>query len=240
MRKKSTQLEFINKAQKIHQNFYTYENSIYVNALTKLIITCKIHGDFLQTPGDHVYGRGCAKCKAEKRSCKWDDIYQLFRTKHKDYYSYDESTYTRNSTKMRIICPVHGEFWQKPELHKNGSGCTLCTASGGPGKYCETVFSRRPDLKLKNGFLYFVELNDTDGTKFYKVGITVSMKARFYKFIEKNNGRICWIKEDTLYNCFLKEQSLLDKYKDISYTPSNLTVGGKHECFSKELYIDDI
>jgi hypothetical protein len=240
MSKKATLSEFIVKAENIHKKFYTYENAVYVDALTKLSITCKEHGEFWQTPGDHVYGHGCPQCKAFKRSCKWTDIILLFQEKHNGYYSYDETTYIRNSIKMRIICPVHGEFWQKPELHKNGSGCKLCTASGGPGKYCETIFNRNPELKLKNGYLYFIELHDADGSKFYKIGITVSMKNRFYKFIEKNNGKICWINEDTLYNCFLKEQYVLKKYKHVSYIPSSLKIGGKHECFSKELYTDDI
>lgn len=55
---------FINKANKKHNFKYTYENASYVNAHTKLLITCQKHGDFLQTPNDHLSGCGCPECKS--------------------------------------------------------------------------------------------------------------------------------------------------------------------------------
>lgn len=136
---------------------------------------------------------------------------------------------------MKMICPMHGEFWQKPELHKNGSGCKICTASGGPGKYCETVFARNPDLKNKHGTLYHIKLVDSNKVEYYKIGITTSLRKRFYNYIKASNGEIVWTYEDTLYNCFLKEQKLLESNKEFKYIPLDLKVGGKHECFTKEI-----
>lgn len=238
MSKKLTKEEFVHRAISVHKYKYSYQNVEYVKMLEKVCITCSIHGDFWQTPADHLWNHGCPKCKADKRSFSWTEMFDQFPEKNKNYYTYDESTYKRNSVKMKIICPKHGEFWQKPELHKNGAGCKICTASGGPGKYCETIFNRNPALKEKSGFLYFVELFDTDGTKFYKIGITTSMRTRFYNFIKNNNGRICWVKEDNLYSCFLLEQKLLHENKDFLYHPTNLTIGGKTECMSKEITND--
>ena len=34
--------------------------------------------------------------------------------------------YINNSTKVRIICPIHGEFKQSPGKHKSGQGCSKC------------------------------------------------------------------------------------------------------------------
>lgn len=34
---------------KLHSNKYSYENLIYKNSLEKVIITCKVHGDFIQS-----------------------------------------------------------------------------------------------------------------------------------------------------------------------------------------------
>jgi hypothetical protein len=42
--------DFIQKANAIHNNKYTYDNCVYVNARTNIIITCSIHGDFTQLP----------------------------------------------------------------------------------------------------------------------------------------------------------------------------------------------
>lgn len=36
---------------------------------------------------------------------------------HNTCYIYDKETYIDTHTKMRIICPKHGEFWQTPKSH---------------------------------------------------------------------------------------------------------------------------
>ena len=54
---------FIKEANLIHDNFYDYTKVEYINALTKVTIICPIHGDFLQTPNDHLQGKGCPVCK---------------------------------------------------------------------------------------------------------------------------------------------------------------------------------
>ena len=238
MSKKLTKEEFVQRAIDVHKDRYSYQNVEYVKMLQKICITCKVHGDFWQTPADHLWNHGCPKCKADKRSFSWVEMFNQFPDKNKNYYTYDETTYKRNSVKMKMVCPKHGEFWQKPELHKNGAGCKICTASGGPGKYCETIFNRKPELKQKPGFLYYIELLDADNTKFYKIGITTSMKNRFYNFIENNHGKVLWIRKDTLYNCFLLEQKILQENTNFLYRPMNLDIGGKTECLTKEI-IDD-
>lgn len=56
---------FIIKANKIHNNQYLYNKSKYINAKTYIIVTCKKHGDFQQTPSNHLSGFGCTKCGYE-------------------------------------------------------------------------------------------------------------------------------------------------------------------------------
>lgn len=60
--------EFVEKSNIVHFFKYTYEFSIYLNAKTKLIITCPNHGNFKQTPDNHLSGKGCSKCAYEKTS----------------------------------------------------------------------------------------------------------------------------------------------------------------------------
>lgn len=45
---------------------------------------------------------------------------------HGDKYDYSKVEYINNSTKVCIICPEHGEFWQVPNSHLNGNGCSEC------------------------------------------------------------------------------------------------------------------
>ena len=51
--KKLTTEEYVSECKKIHNNKYSYDKTIYVNKRSKIIITCPIHGDFIQTAGKH-------------------------------------------------------------------------------------------------------------------------------------------------------------------------------------------
>jgi very-short-patch-repair endonuclease len=57
---------FIEKANKIHNNFYSYDNVDYKTNKTKVIIICPKHGDFIQIPNDHLNGAGCPICKKSR------------------------------------------------------------------------------------------------------------------------------------------------------------------------------
>ena len=59
-------LIFIEKANKIHNDTYNYDKVKYINAKEKIIINCKTHGDFLQTPNNHLNGKKCRSCNLEK------------------------------------------------------------------------------------------------------------------------------------------------------------------------------
>ena len=56
---------FIERSNKVHNNKYDYSKVEYINQRTKVIITCPIHGDFEQTPKNHMNWQGCPICGAE-------------------------------------------------------------------------------------------------------------------------------------------------------------------------------
>lgn len=46
---------------------------------------------------------------------------------HGDRYDYSKIEYVNNKTKVCIICPIHGEFWQAPQNHvTKKQGCPSC------------------------------------------------------------------------------------------------------------------
>ena len=45
---------------------------------------------------------------------------------HGDKYDYSKVKYVNNRTKVCIIRPEHGEFWQTPSMHLQGQGCRKC------------------------------------------------------------------------------------------------------------------
>ena len=57
---------FLEKSNKMHNNFYSYDKVSYINNKTEVIIMCPYHGDFLQRPDMHIQGQGCPKCNRSK------------------------------------------------------------------------------------------------------------------------------------------------------------------------------
>lgn len=57
---------FINKANIIHNYLYDYPFQDYKNQNTLVSINCSKHGLFMQTPGNHLSGKGCPTCSESK------------------------------------------------------------------------------------------------------------------------------------------------------------------------------
>jgi hypothetical protein len=130
LRKSTT--EFIENAIKKHGNKYDYSKIEYIDRHTKVLITCNLHGDFMQTSKDHLNGSGCRKCGNINSSNKIRSTTEKFIERannvHKGKYDYFKVEYVDIYTKVIIICPQHGDFEQTPTLHLANHGCLKCGA----------------------------------------------------------------------------------------------------------------
>ena len=45
---------------------------------------------------------------------------------HLKKYNYSLVNYVNQKIKVKIVCPIHGEFEQTPKSHLQGKGCLLC------------------------------------------------------------------------------------------------------------------
>ena len=130
MGKKLTTEEFIKKANKKHNGKYDYSKVEYIDSHTKVCIICPEHGEFWQGPANHLSGQNCPKCASievhTNQSNKKEGFIQKAKEIHGDKYDYSKVEYINNHTKVCIICPEHGEFWQKPIHHTQGKGCPYC------------------------------------------------------------------------------------------------------------------
>ena len=126
--------KFIEKSIEIWGNKNDYSKIEYISLLKKVIIICKKHGEFEQSPGSHLQGHGCYLCSHEnisknnelvKKKCKTE-----FKIKsnniHFNVYDYTKSNYINAKTNLIVICKEHGEFDVTPNNHLRGKGCSKC------------------------------------------------------------------------------------------------------------------
>ena len=122
--------DFVLYASDKHNEKYNYSKTIYINAHTPIIITCPIHGDFKMRPHNHLKGQGCPLCANKEKGAykknNTENFIERATKKHNGKYDYSKVEYINNYTKVCIICPEHGEFWQKPNDHLRGIGCFQC------------------------------------------------------------------------------------------------------------------
>lgn len=127
--KQKTTREFIDQSKEKFLKRFTYSKTKYKGATTKVIITCKLHGDFSIRPSDHLYGNGgCNYCSNTVKHTKESFIEKAKQT-HNNKYDYSKVEFTTMKKDVIIVCPVHGEYYQKPRNHIGGSGCILCGIS---------------------------------------------------------------------------------------------------------------
>ena len=175
---------FVKKSKEIHGNKYDYSKIVYQYNSDKVCIICPEHGEFWQTPNNHLCGNGCPRCSGKNKDTeefikeirnKFGDVYDFSKAKytgsknditllyngkevttkaskfltskkpitfsrvrcqndfiekarkiHQNKYDYSKVKYINNTTNVCIICPEHGEFWQRPAAHLSGRGCKEC------------------------------------------------------------------------------------------------------------------
>ena len=125
MNKKSSE-DFIFKSSVIHNNKYDYSKVNYILSHSKVCIICPEHGEFWQTPHMHLRGQGCPHCGGHLRKTL-DEFINESNFVHNNKYDYSKVHYINAESKVCIICPEHGEFYQKPIKHLKGQGCPKCS-----------------------------------------------------------------------------------------------------------------
>lgn len=167
-----TNEEFLRRCRDAHGDTYDYTKTVYTKMHSKVIITCRKHGDFEQRAQSHILGKGCWECSYETRNLhkrlSAEDVIRRFREVHGDKYDYTFVRYTGTKTDVQIDCPIHGAFWQTPNNHMAGVECPACS------------LLKRSSLSLNSpATLYYVRVDCPAGT-FYKIGVTArSLKERW-------------------------------------------------------------
>lgn len=124
--------EVIKLAKEVHGNKYDYSLiKDYKNDRIKYPIICPLHGTFEQTFNNHIRGKqGCPVCGIFKYSKEHiltnEEFIEKGNKVHNFKYDYSKINYINSKLKVKIICPIHGEFEQIARNHLQGAGCPSC------------------------------------------------------------------------------------------------------------------
>lgn len=101
----------------------------YENCDSKLRYICKKHGEQIISYDKLRIGQGCKFCGYDKlaneRKIDFKKVKEYFKGRNYVLLS-NESEYKNNLSKLRFVCPKHGEQLITFASLKKGSGCNLC------------------------------------------------------------------------------------------------------------------
>ncbi len=167
---KFTLKQFIDKSNKIHNDFYDYslisEETFKLN--DKVEIICPVHGKFSQIAAVHNSNHGCKKCATDlqkKRSMFTQKEIENKIKKRFEHITINEE-YKGSHIEIEFKCKKHGIFKKKPYLlFQNVHGCPQCFYDNRISKghnelfnYIKTIYSSEIKLNTRT-IIYPLELD---------------------------------------------------------------------------------
>lgn len=155
------QQEIIERLLSLFGDRYSYDKVVYRGMKVPITLICHEkdengieHGEFKMRPDNIFSGKqSCPKCWQARRGIiqrkSVEEFIKESRKVHGNKYNYRKVNYINTKTKVCIICPIHGEFWQTPSNHIKGKGCSLCA---GNAKKWNQVSCKQEAKKYNSSF----------------------------------------------------------------------------------------
>ena len=227
--------EFITEAITKYKNTYNYDHVKFIDKYTKVKIICSKHGEFFQTPKNHMKATiPCEKCSYENRGLSYRNTFEKFKNRmyeiHGDKIILDKFEYKTNKVHGICICAkCQTEWLSRPDiLLADKSHCPNCKKN--------SIYTKEYYLKhnIENHpcYLYLVEFK-SENELFLKIGISKNIKYRFRKKIPYKVNVISFYLTD-FFTAYDLEQEILDEYKNCKYIPDK-KFKGHTECLNISL-----
>lgn len=126
--------EFVERANKIHKNFYTYQKDKYIMIRDYTYIICPIHGEFKQEAYKHVLGSKCQQCAIEqaselKRNSEDQTITNINNRLKSSKFLRFKDGYKNYDSYAVCKCNLCGAEFEKAvgDIVSNGQECKYCS-----------------------------------------------------------------------------------------------------------------
>ena len=136
----------------LHNNKYDYSLVEYINQCTKIVIICKLHGTFKQTPNSHSQGSGCPKCihRISKQEIIWldslgipnDDLHRQVKLKIDNRTKWVDGFNPATNT----VYEFYGDYWHGNPAIYNGNDINVEKKKSFGSLYLNTI-SRENSIK---------------------------------------------------------------------------------------------
>lgn len=137
---KHTTKEIVEKFKQMFGDKYDYSKVEYKSFHTPVCVTCNIHGDFWQMPQTLLHGFGCPTCSKERRRKNTEaNFLEKAKEIHGNFYDYSKVVFVDKNTPVEIVCPIHGSFWQRPNIHTKRCGCPKCGRENSTDSNCSST-----------------------------------------------------------------------------------------------------
>jgi len=140
--KQMSEIDFKEKANSIHENFYNYDKFEYKGCYEKGIIICPIHNEFIQRPYSHLSGQGCPECGIIKAKSHGFCFISKPETEWLNHLNVPVRQYVIQTCTKKInvdgydpetntVYQFHGDYWHgNPEIFdpstiNQTTGCTM-------------------------------------------------------------------------------------------------------------------
>lgn len=168
---------FISLAREIHGDRYNYSNLKYINAASKVTITCKKHGDFEQDAATHLKGKGCIKCAYINMSGGWYNNHRNLQ-KPSNMYIINFRGNGENFLKFGIAINLNSRIGAISNECKGRYNITIVKVIKGTVEYCS---------KLESRFRRMIDLISTRYIK-YEPEIPFQGKHECFKLLKNHKN----------------------------------------------------
>lgn len=232
--KKLDTKQFVKRARAIHGDKYDYSLVEYHTIHEKVKIKCNnCNNIFLQSPNNHLQKRGCPFCKNKKiwsirkdRTSK-EQFIKKAKEKHGNKYDYSLVEYKTVDDEIKIICPIHGLFFQSPYNHlRTKYGCPKCSTFINSNKRTLTKEQFIEKSKIVHGDKYDYSLVEYKNSE---TKVKIFCKKCQKLFEQKANNHL---QGYGCPNC----RSSRGEEKILNYLTNNKIIFEKQKTY-KELYI---